>query len=141
MDGVADAAGLVKESEGLSLALYTCPAGKLSIGYGRNLEDNGITQNEAEYLLVSDLSRTARELSGYRWFDQMNDARRAALIDMHYNLGAVKFREFKRMIFALEQSDYVTAAKEMLNSKWATQYPGTKVRALRDAKILKNGGL
>ena len=44
-------AHLIKKHEGLSLKPYKCTAGKLTIGYGRNIEDKGISQEEAERFL------------------------------------------------------------------------------------------
>ena len=41
--------------EGLKLTPYRCTADKLTIGVGRNLDDVGITQDEAEYLLDNDI--------------------------------------------------------------------------------------
>ena len=38
----------IKQSEGLRLGIYRCPAGRLTIGYGTNVEY--IDQDEAEYL-------------------------------------------------------------------------------------------
>ena len=35
------------EHEGLEQKVYRCTAGKLTIGVGRNLEDKGITEEEA----------------------------------------------------------------------------------------------
>ena len=43
--------------EGLRLKPYHCPAGKLTIGVGRNLEDKGITEKEAILLLEYDEKR------------------------------------------------------------------------------------
>ena len=40
---------LLKEQEGLSLTPYKCTAGKLTIGYGYNLEE-GISENVANIL-------------------------------------------------------------------------------------------
>lgn len=37
--------------EGLRLKVYHCTAGKLTIGVGRNLEDNWFSSNEVAYLL------------------------------------------------------------------------------------------
>lgn len=37
--------------EGLKLKPYQCTAGKLTIGVGRNIEDMGITEDEAIYML------------------------------------------------------------------------------------------
>lgn len=52
----------IKKHEGLKLKPYQCSNNKLSIGYGRNLEDNGITLQEAEKLLETDLLNIKLEL-------------------------------------------------------------------------------
>jgi len=44
----------LREHEGLRLPPYHCPAGKLTIGIGRNLGDKGITEKEAVMLLEND---------------------------------------------------------------------------------------
>ena len=48
--------------EGLKLKPYICPAGKITIGVGRNIEDNGISEDEAMYLLNNDIKRCKTEL-------------------------------------------------------------------------------
>jgi len=45
----------VKVHEGLRLKPYRCTAGKLTIGYGRNLDDRGISEEEARRFLDWDL--------------------------------------------------------------------------------------
>ena len=47
--------------------------------------------------------------------------RQAVLIDMMFNLGSPRFKQFKKMIQALEDNDYSRASFEMLDSKWAVQ--------------------
>ena len=49
--------GMLKRHEGLRLKPYQDTIGKLTIGYGRNLDDRGISKEEAEYLLRNDISR------------------------------------------------------------------------------------
>ena len=44
----------LRQDEGLVLQPYKCSANKTSIGYGRNLEDCGINQDEAELMLKND---------------------------------------------------------------------------------------
>jgi len=44
----------LKHDEGIRLFPYQCSADKLTIGYGRNLEDNGISEHEAEQMLLTD---------------------------------------------------------------------------------------
>ena len=45
---------LLIRHEGIKLKPYHCTSGKLTIGIGRNLEDRGITKEEAIYLLNND---------------------------------------------------------------------------------------
>jgi lysozyme len=52
---------MLVQHEGLKLEPYLCPAGKLTIGIGRNLEDRGISIDEAQYLLMNDISRCRKE--------------------------------------------------------------------------------
>lgn len=113
---------LIKKHEGFSQYLYRCPSGKLTIGYGRNLEDCGISEEEADYLLEMDLDRHSEELDKViTW--PVSETVYAVLMDMHYNLGHTKFMSFRKMLAALKEHDYKTAAKEMLDSKWAQQVP------------------
>ncbi|MFD2234837.1 glycoside hydrolase family protein, partial [Phaeospirillum tilakii] len=48
-------ADLIRD-ESLRLKPYRCPAGKLTIGIGRNLDDVGISREEAETLLDHDIA-------------------------------------------------------------------------------------
>lgn len=127
---------LIKRHEGFCNFAYECTAGKLTIGYGRNLDDVGITKDEAEVLLHNDLYECASDLkNNFQWFPYLSEQRMQALVDMRYNLGRAGFRRFKKMIKAFEQMDYATAAKEMLDSHWARQ---VGERALRLADIIEN---
>jgi lysozyme len=40
---------------------------------------------------------------------------------MRFNLGGTGFRKFKKMIAAINNNDFMTAALEMKNSKWFDQ--------------------
>ena len=55
--------------------------------------------------------------------------RKVVLIDMSFNLGKVRLRNFKKMWAALKVMNYDAAATEMLDSKWATQV-GKRARDL-----------
>lgn len=113
---------LIKQHEGLVLEPYRCTAGKLTIGYGTNLEDRGISQQEAEYLLQNDLDRIQVELLGaLPWLPNLDEFRLAALYDMAYNLGVNGLLGFRRMLAALEAKDYPRAATEAKASQWFTQ--------------------
>lgn len=126
-----------KRFEGLRLKPYTCPAGKLTIGYGHNLDDNGITEDIAVRLLDADLMTAEREVrQRFTHFYKLNEARQFVLVDMAFNMGIAKLMTFKKMFAALAKDEYPTAAREMLNSKWAVQV-GNRAKAL--AEIMKSG--
>lgn len=127
---------LIKLHEGLRLQVYTCSAGYLTVGYGRNLESKGLSPEEAEYLLSNDIAECIADLEHFAFWGQLNEVRQAVLIDMRFNLGASGFRAFKNMIAALEAADYSEAASEMLNSEWAAQVKG---RSLRLARLMRDG--
>lgn len=125
----------LKRDEGVKLKPYYCPAGKLSIGVGRNLDDLGITEEEAEALLHNDVERVKRELDAwYPWWVKCPGSVRRGMINMAFNLGINRFDGFKRMISCLQAGDYKGAAREARNSKWATQ---VGARADRIAKLIE----
>ena len=119
--------------EGLELKPYRCTANKLTIGVGRNLDDVGITRDEAIYLLNNDIARVKQALSENMIFKGLDDNRQAALINMAFQLGVRGCFNFRRMWDALERKDWQAAHDEALNSAWAKQTPK---RAKRIAAIL-----
>ncbi len=123
--------------EGLRLKPYRCTAGKLTIGVGRNLDDNGISKAEAMVLLRNDILLTRLALTrAVPGFLALSAPRRRALIDMCFNLGLPRFLSFKRLLAAIAAGDCQRAADEMLNSKWAEQV-GQRARAL--AAMMREG--
>lgn len=110
--------------EGLKLKPYRCPAGKLTIGVGHNLDDNGITKEEAIYLLRNDIERCASSLKHtFSWFDDLDTVRQDVLVNMCFQMGLGGFLGFTETIKLLAAHDYEKAAFEMLDSKWARDFP------------------
>lgn len=121
----------IKRHEGLRLHPYRDTVGKLTVGYGRNLDDLGITGEEAEALLENDLGRVMRRLAPLPAFRDLDDVRQAVLINMAFNLGYGGLLKFKRMWAAIEAADYDEAARQMLDSLWARQV-GRRATELAD---------
>jgi lysozyme len=110
------------QHEGLRLKPYQCSAGKLTIGIGRNIEDIGITEEEAMVLLGNDISRVVSELNqNIPAFANLNQIRQRVLVDMCFNLGISRLLKFRRMLAALDAGDFSKAADEMMDSRWARQ--------------------
>ena len=114
----------IKEHEGLRLKPYKCSAGKLTIGYGHNLEDNGLSQSVCEYILIEDIEEAKKNLYAVftkDFFDDLNDKQKIALIDMMFNLGLSRFLTFKKFILAVKQQNSERASVEIIHSKAYTQ--------------------
>lgn len=130
---------LLQRHEGVRKHPYTCTAGKLTIGIGRNLTDRGLSQDEIQYLFTNDLriaETDAMTAVGYSTYTSLSPARQAVLIDMAFNLGLARLSSFKQTLLAVKEGRYNDAADAMLQSKWATQV-GERARTL--ARMMRTG--
>lgn len=130
----------IKKHEDYFPTLYFDSEGYATVGYGTCIEKGhgGISRKEAEYLLKNKVRFIENELTNGRHghvYYLLSEDRKAVLIDMGYNLGINGLYDFKKMWAALEIGDYETAAKEMLDSKWAREQVGD--RAIELANIMR----
>ncbi len=129
---------------------YLCSQGFWTIGYGRNLETNGLTDDEqrmifgdvlskptyieklksfaitdeqAEALLLRDLSNAEESCHKYINMGLHNGPRQAVLINMCFQLGISGLLGFKKALSCLSEQQYDSASREMLDSKWSLQTP------------------
>jgi len=58
------------------------------------------------------------------------------MVNMCFNLGYPRLSKFKKFLAAMEDNDFETAAKEMMDSKWATQV-GDRAERLKQ-RVLEN---
>jgi len=130
---------MLKRHEGVRSKVYLCSAGYETIGVGRNISESGIglSDEEVDMLLENDIARVIKELaSEYPWFNDLDDVRKDAMIDISFNLGATRLRGFRRALAAMEAANYKEASTEFLDSKWAKQVGG---RALELADMIASG--
>lgn len=117
----------LKRNEGLVLHAYTDTLGMLTIGYGRLIDKRkggGISKEEAEMLLRNDIdSRIAALTERMPWFSNLNDARKAVLLNMSFQLGVAGLMGFSKTLSLIQNGYYDEAANQMLQSKWAQQTP------------------
>jgi lysozyme len=136
-------ADLLRKHEGLKLHPYRCEAGKLTIGYGHNLDAHNepapesITLAQAEELLEKDIAdaRMRCELFVPGW-GALGEVRRAVMIDMCFNLGTQGLLKFTKMLGHVAQGRYYLAAQEMRRSAWFSQV-GSRARTL--ARMMELG--
>jgi len=123
--------------EGRKPRIYTDTVGKITGGVGRNLTDNGFSQNEIDLMLSNDIVKatsTARQL--VPGFEQLSDVRQEVLINMAFNMGYQRLSGFKMMLAAVNSSNWAEAASQMISSKWASQ---VGARAIRLANAMRTG--
>lgn len=123
--------------EGVRLTPYRDTAGKLTIGVGRNLDDVGITDDEAMFLLEHDIDAAVVDcVRAFPWFTTLDRVRQGVIVQMRFNLGLGRLLGFQKMLAAIAKGTYRTAAVEMLESRWAVQVGD---RAQRLAKAMRTG--
>lgn len=122
--------------EGLVLKSYTCPTGYTSVGVGRNLETNGITEEEAMYLLNNDISTVIKKLDKH-WiaWRKLPIKAQYVCIDVVFNMGINTWMSFRKTRAYMEMGDFEKAGIELLDSKYAEQVGR---RALFNSEQLKS---
>lgn len=115
--------------------------GKLTIGVGRNLDEVGITKNEALYLLDNDLGRVRAELDqALPWWRELDEIRQRVMLDMGFNLGVLtppataKLLTFGHTLDLLKHGHYAEAADNLTKTKWHTD---VGIRALELEAMLR----
>ena len=111
----------VKRNEGFRPLPYRCPAGKLTIGYGLNL-DAGISERLASQILEWQLDDVRSGLAGMLPFwSKLSPARQDVFVNMAFNLGMAGLFGFRRMLEAADRGNIEGVCAEMRDSKWARQ--------------------
>ena len=122
----------LKSEEGFKAHAYQDHLGWITVGFGRCIHPGvglGITKAEAELLLVNDITRCLGEAQrAFHWFHDSEQHIQMVIVELLFWIGLPKLRGFKRMLAALEERDYETAAKELLDSKLAQHVPGRAKR-------------
>lgn len=130
----ADLKEHIERYEGRRYTPYTCPAGKITIGVGRNLEDNPLSDREVDLLLRNDILRCLVEFNsifspGAR--RKLSNNRKMVIVDMLFVLGKGRFLTFKKFIAAINSYDYNQATLEIVDSKFYHQVGNRGVKLVQ----------
>lgn len=126
----------IKKCEGFRSRPYLDTAGKLTVGFGHNLEED-MSIVVANFIFEEDYKKHEAELMLCDWYLIQPDGVKSALINMCFNMGMPRLKGFKRMIAALKERNYTVAAKEALDSKWAKEDVGQRAK---DVALMIRGG-
>ena len=132
--------GAVRDRDGRHVA-YRCPAGKLTIGYGHNLEVNplpgvgegaSMPEHEAASLLEKDADLVKGQvIRALPWSMTLDFPRFAVLVNMAFNMGIAGLCSFTNTLEDVKRGDYAGAARRLRASKWAFQVKGRARRLIR----------
>lgn len=147
---------LIRRHEGLRLTPYKDTVGKLTVGYGFNLDSgdaksicnvlkldydairNGaaITEANAEAILELQLGMVnAQAKTLFQNFNQMPADIQSVVQDLIFNMGISGFRKFHDTIAALQSGEWAGAAQALTDSLWYRQVGS---RGVEDVALLTN---
>jgi lysozyme len=131
----------LKGDEDVKPQAYTDHLGFLTIGVGRLIDarkpGSGLRPAEIAFMLNNDIDDRIEQLTRrLPWFQDLDDARKAVLLNMSFEMGVEGLLGFKNTLKLVEQGNYESAAENMLKSLWAKQTPA---RAKRMADQMKTG--
>lgn len=141
----------ISRHEGRCLEPYRCTAGKLTIGVGRNYEDNPlpefvaaylaehkcITNDMVDQLLDQDIERCEKHVDNkLPWAKSLEKTRYEILVEMCFQLGIYGLMQFHKTLACLEAGDIDGTVHNMLDSDWHRQTPA---RAEELANLMLKG--
>lgn len=118
------AGGIKIGPKGASLANYTFSVPR---SVGDVWKQVIVTAKQAEMSRVTLIANALK---------QCNPAREDILTSMAFQLGTDGLAKFRKTLIFLSNADFISAAKEMLDSDWARQ---TSLRARRHAEVMRTG--
>ena len=131
------AADLIRQNEGIRLKPYTDTAGKLTIGVGHNLTDDGLTPIQVEIIFQDDLHSTQQNLlAGIPWTANLDEVRAAVMLDLAFNMGMSTLYTFTTFLKLMAAGAYADAGDDLLNTAYATE---VGKRAVINANMLRTG--
>lgn len=120
--------------------VYKDHLGYYTIGIGRLVDERkggGLRDVEMQFMLNNDIDDRVNELSKrIPWINDLDDARKGALLNMSFQLGVDGLLAFKNTLKLIQGGDYETASREVLRSLWAKQTPA---RAKRISEQIRTG--
>lgn len=124
MDRLMPEEGRVTNSQGRHI-VYRDSKGIETLGYGRNVRDRGLSEDEARYLLENDASQAVVDITtAWPPFAFMMPARKIVLCDLYFNMSegnvAHFLSEFKPTLDLMMAGKYDEAAAHMRGWKWYT---------------------
>lgn len=132
-----------KERPYLDTLGYPTVAGGIKIGpQGASLANYTFSVPRAvgdvwkQIIVDSKQAEMARNTSIFAALKQCNPAREDILTSMAFQMGTDGLAKFRKTLLFISNGEFISAAKEMLDSSWARQTPQ---RARRHSEVIRTG--
>ena len=108
---------------------------KWTIGYGRNITDRGLSIEEANFLLESDIKEVETALDrNINWWRNKPENIQLVLQDLCFNMGITTLMTFKNTLLLINLGHYKDAADSLQKTKY---HNDVKIRALKNEALLR----
>ena len=126
----------IKKHEGYRSRVYSDSLGIDTIGIGFAIKDLELSEEVCEIILKEKLIKLySRVEKRFPFFNNLPIEIKNVLLNMCYQMGVGGVSKFKKLLKAMEESDWIEAAHQALDSQWAKQTPH---RAKELSEILSN---
>ena len=127
---------MVAKHEGFEPRVYKCPNGYDTIGYGFAIKDLYMDKEIADLILDRKIKGILDRSKGNEdwdsWFWDKPQSIQDVLINMIFQIGFSGVRKFKKTIQYIKDDNFLMAAEEMLDSKWARSDSPNRAKELSD---------
>jgi len=115
----------LKRHEGFRSRVYDDTRGIPTIGIGFAIKDLELDEEVCNLILEKKITKLLpRIFNRFPFLKDQPNTVKIVVINMCYQMGVSGVSKFKNYLKALENNDYITAAVEMLDSRWSRQTSG-----------------
>ncbi len=137
----------LKEDEGEVCKVYRDHLGYLTFGIGHLVTQKDpeadwplntpVSEERVRECFDRDVETSITEIRFLvKDFDDKPDMVQEVLVNMHFNLGHHRLSQFKKFLKAIDENDWIEAAKEGRDSRWYTQVTNRAERLMNKLETL-----
>jgi lysozyme len=126
----------IAHHEGYEPRVYKCSNGFDTIGYGFAIKDLYMDKEVADLILDKKIKGILASIKANEdwdsWFWDKPKHIKEVLINMIFQIGFSGVRKFRKTIQYIKDDNFLVAAEEMLDSKWARSDSPNRAKELSD---------
>ena len=127
---------MIAKHEGYEPRVYKCPNGYDTIGYGFAIKDLYMDREVADLILDKKIRTILATIEANEdwdtWFWDKPQNVKEVLINMIFQIGFTGVRKFRKTIQYIKDDNFLLAAEEMLDSKWARSDSPNRAKELSE---------